>query len=74
VVDRDRKPFDGPEARPLPPTNRIRWHGQLELRPALEKRLQRALALATRKLMPSCAAPILFESVAQFGGSRQLVD
>jgi hypothetical protein len=51
VAGRDRKSFDGPEAWPLPPTNRVWWHGQLEPQPALEKRLQRALAFDTRKLV-----------------------
>jgi hypothetical protein len=45
AMDPDRKLFYGPEARPLPPTNGVGWHGQLEFRPALEQRLQRALSL-----------------------------
>ena len=45
AMDPDRKLFHGPEARPLPPTNGVSWHGQLEFRPALEQSLQRALSL-----------------------------
>src|SRR5215207_1697371 len=48
----DRKHLDRPETRPLPPADRLWRHGELELRPSLEKRLQRAPALHTRKLVP----------------------
>src|SRR5262249_30647825 len=50
-VNRDRKLFDGPQARPPPPANRVRRHGQLQVRPALEERLQRALGLNAGELV-----------------------
>jgi hypothetical protein len=50
-VDRDGQLFDGSEARPLPPTNGVRRHGQLELRPAFEEGLQRAFSLNTGELV-----------------------
>src|SRR5262249_59698755 len=53
VGDLDRKLFNGPEPRPLPPANRSWRHGQLQLGPALEKPLQRALALTAGELVAS---------------------
>ena len=47
VSDPDGKLFNGPEARPLPPMDRLLRYGQLELRPMLEERFERALALDT---------------------------
>src|SRR3954453_13917959 len=49
---RDRKHLDRPETRPLPPTDCLWRNGELELRPSLEKRLQRAPALHARKVVP----------------------
>ena len=60
VSDPDGKLFNGPEARPLPPMDGLLGHGQLELRPALEQRFERALALDAGELvaqaeMDACA-------------------
>ena len=51
MSDPDGKLFNGPEARPLPPKNGLHRHGQLELRPALEERFERALSLDTGELV-----------------------
>ena len=51
VSDPDGKLFNGLEARPLPPMDRRLRHSQLELRPALEQRFERALALDTCELV-----------------------
>src|SRR5262249_50890367 len=50
-MDCDGKPFDCPKARSLSPTNRTRWHSQLQLWPAFEESLQRTLALNAGELV-----------------------
>ena len=50
-ADRDRKLFDSSEARSLSPANGGRRHGQLQLGPAPEEGLERALALNTGELV-----------------------
>jgi len=71
-VDRDRKLFDGPEARPPPPANRVRGHGQLQLRPALEERLQRALGLNSGELVAQAEMDARAERQVAVGSPREI--
>jgi hypothetical protein len=51
IVAQHGKAFDGSKAGSLPPKNGVGRHGQFEPWPALEKRLERASTLDTRKLV-----------------------
>src|SRR5215471_12509291 len=71
-VDRDRKLFDGPQARPPPPANRVRRHGQLQVRPALEERLQRALGLNAGELVAQAEMDARAERQVAVGSSLKI--